>query len=153
MSYPLVINRHSHYISHTAHGTKKRHAKVLPPKEFLRRLGLAQPQQKLLGSQNLNLRVAIIRTMIIGHVLCGKWNVRGDEVGRSQLQERRSHHTHTHTHTHQTHRAPMVICTAVGSTTDRLGGALASAACSSDTGGALASGTRRAGERIGDGSQ
>ena len=127
------LSHHSHYISP--------------------RLGLAQPQQKLHGSQNLNLRVAIIRTMIIGHVLCGKWNVRGDEVGRSQLQERRSHHTHTHTHTLQTHRAPMVICTAVGSTTDRLGGALASAACSSDTGGALASGTRRAGERIGDGSQ
>ena len=33
------------------------------------------------------------------------------------------------------HRAHMVICTAVGSTTDRLGRALASAACSSDTGG------------------
>ena len=63
------------------------------------RLGLAQPQQKLHGSQNLNLRVAIIRTMIIGHVLCGKWNVRGDEVGRSQLQEAGPHHTHTHTHT------------------------------------------------------
>ena len=79
------LSHHSHYISP--------------------RLGLAQPQQKLHGSQNLNLRVAIIRTMIIGHVLCGKWNVRGDEVGRSQLQEGGPHHTHTHTHTPDPSRA------------------------------------------------